>query len=103
MGLSSNANPRRHPNTAYRSVGDDGGLVVIADQAQVKVLNPVGIKIYSMLDGEHTEDEIVRAVTDEFDVSLDEATTHLSEFLAELKSNGMLAAPGERAPWEEGA
>ena len=56
----SNGLPRRNSGHAFRTVGDEGGLLVDSDESKVHVLNPVGSKIYSMLDGKHSRSEIVR-------------------------------------------
>ena len=98
--MSSDSNPRRHPETAFRPVGDEGGLVVLPGRSEVKVLNPVAIKVFSLLDGSHSVDSIVAAVTEEFDVSDEQAARDVRAFLGELQSNGLLAAPGEKAAWE---
>jgi len=74
-------------------VGDEGGLVVLPGKAEVKVLNPVGSKIFSLLDGQHTHDQIVDAVSEEFDVTREQATEDLRSFLEELETNGMLHEP----------
>ncbi len=84
--------PRRHPDCAYRAIGDDGGLVVLPGKGEVKVLNPVGVKIYSLLDGDHTVEEIVGAVTAEFDVSADVARGDVQVFLGELAAQGMIGS-----------
>jgi hypothetical protein len=88
--VSRSNNPRRHPDTAFRPIGDEGGLVVLPGSAEVKVLNPVGIKIYSLLDGEHSVDSIAAAVVAEFDVDEAAARRDLEGFLQELDANGML-------------
>jgi hypothetical protein len=94
--------PRRNPENAFRAVGDKGGLVVQPERSSVKVLNPVGSKIYSLLDGAHTQDEIVRAVIDEFDVDEAQARGDLQRYLEELDADGLLAPPAsEAAPTEE--
>jgi hypothetical protein len=98
--LSSDSHPRRHPDTAFRPIGDEGGLVVVPGRAEIKVLNPVAIKVFSMLDGDHSVDSIVAAVTEEFDVPGDQAARDVQSFLDELQSNGLLAAPGEKGSWE---
>lgn len=95
--MSSHGFPRRHPDTAFRSVGDEGGLVVLPGRAEVKVLNEVGSKIFSLLDGKHSHDEIVTAVAEEFEVSDDQARADLAAFLADLASNGMLATDDDSA------
>lgn len=90
--MSPSSFPRRHPDTAFRPIGDEGGLVVLPGSAEVKVLNPVGIKIYSLLDGEHSVESIAAAVVEEFDVAEDQARRDIEAFLKELESNGMLVA-----------
>jgi hypothetical protein len=87
--------PRRDPGTAHRAIGDDGGLVVVPSKATVEVLNPVASKIYSMLDGKHSQAEIVAAVVAEFDVAEEVARKDLRDFLASLAAKGMLAGSAE--------
>ena len=88
--MTTDQYPRRHPEAAFRPMGDEGGLVVLPTQRVVKVLNPVGIKVYSMLDGAHSEAQIVEAVAKEFEVAIDQATEDVRAFLGELRQNGML-------------
>lgn len=91
--------PRRHPDTAFRKIGDAGGMVVLPGRSEVKVLNPVGIVVFSLLDGTRDVDALTAAVEEEFDISLEQARHDVLEFLLELKHAGMLAeeaaVPGE--------
>jgi hypothetical protein len=98
-----NENPRRNPEDAFREIGDEGGLVVIPSESTVQVLNPVGSKIYSMLDGRHTREEIVRAVMEAFEVPEARAREDLAHFLSDLAARGMLApaGAGSRSRFEE--
>ena len=64
---------------------------MLPTQSEVKVLNPVGSVIYAMLDGEHTVQQIVDRIVDEFDVTPDQALTDTDEFLDSLEAEGMLA------------
>lgn len=82
--------PRRHPESAFRSIGEEGGLVVLPRVSEVKVLNPVGSLVFAMLDGQHTVDEIVAAVLAEFDTSEEEARRDVTAFIAQLDKHGML-------------
>jgi len=86
--------PRRDPQNAYREVGDEGALLVVPAQSTVEVLNPVGARIFSMLDGLHTREEIVRAVVDEFDIGEEEARRDLDDFLADLQARELLLPSG---------
>ena len=97
MAAEHGQKPRRDSTTAFRSVADEGCLVVVPSRATVEVLNPVGGKIYSMLDGTNTEDEIARAVMEEFEVSEEQARIDLVAFLDELRTKGMLVAGGNGA------
>jgi hypothetical protein len=92
VSAHKNDNPRRDPTTAFRSVADEGCLVVVPSRAAVEVLNPVAGKIYSMLDGTNTEDDIVRAVVAEFEISEDKARRDYHAFLDELRAKNMLAS-----------
>ncbi|HZN55596.1 MAG TPA: PqqD family protein [Candidatus Polarisedimenticolaceae bacterium] len=83
--------PKRHPDTAFRQIGDEGGLVVIPGRAEVKVLNPVGIAVFSMLDGTRDLDTLVAAVAEEFDIDVAHAREDVTTFLSELRREGMLA------------
>jgi hypothetical protein len=91
MSAKRETYPRRNPTTAHRSVADEGYLVVVPSRAEVKVLNPVGGKIFSLLDGKHSEEDIVRALVEEFEVGEDEARRDLAAFLDELREKDMLA------------
>jgi hypothetical protein len=85
-----NDRPVRNPETAFRPIAEEGGLVVLPSRSEVKVLNPVGSTIYSMLDGTHTIDELVAAVVEEFEVDKASATQDVEAFLGELAAQGML-------------
>jgi hypothetical protein len=82
--------PRRHPDTAFRAIGDEGGLVVLPSDAEVKVINSVGAKVFELLDGEHSLDAITEAVVEEFDISHEEARRDIEAFIGDLEANGML-------------
>ena len=91
--------PRRHPDTAFRQIGDEGGLVVLPGRAEVKVLNPVGIAVFSLLDGSRDLDTLAAAIAGEFDIEIDRAREDVVAFLAELEREGMLA-DADAAPSE---
>jgi len=90
-GSSLEARPRRHPDSAFRPIADEGGLVVLPGRAEVKVLNPVGIRIFGLLDGSHSVEEIAGLVAAEYDVAETEAQADVRAFVGELAAHGMLA------------
>jgi hypothetical protein len=83
-------------------MGEDGGLVVLAMRREIKVLNPVGIRVFALLDGTRSEAEIARVVAEEFDVTEETAASDVAAFLRELRENGMLA-DAELPPVAEGS
>lgn len=98
--FSLDGRPKRHPDSAFRSIAADGGLVVLAGKAEVKVLNPVGMTVFALLDGRHSVREIVATVADEFEVDGAQALTDVQEFLADLEMQGMLMAPDAESAQE---
>ncbi len=86
--------PCRSPETAYRSVSDEGGLVVLPHKSEVKVLNPVGTRIFELLDGKRTIDQIADTIASEFEVEPAQAKADVREFVESLRSHGMLASDG---------
>lgn len=68
-------------------------MVVLPSKSEVKVLNPVGIRVFSLIDGTKTPEEVARAVFEEFEVDYETAFSDTYAFLAELEEQGMLAHP----------
>lgn len=89
----SDPRPRRHPDSAYKAIGEEGGLVVLPDRREVKVLNPVGVRVFSLIDGSRTLSDIVREICNEYEVSEEVAGRDVRAFLDQLGENGMLAGP----------
>jgi hypothetical protein len=82
-------------------MGEDGGLVVLPTKREVKVLNPVGMRVFDLLDGTRSEEEIVETVAAEFEVSRDDATRDVRDFLEDLRREGMLIETAEQAAPDE--
>lgn len=93
MQRSPSDTPRRATENAFRPIGDDGGLVVLPGRSEVKVLNPVGSRVFELIDGKRTIDDIVRTIADEFEVPPEQAAADVDEFLSVLEEQGMVA-PG---------
>jgi len=52
--------------------------------------NSSAIKVFGLLDGENSVEQIASMVAEEFEVSEEQALQDVNSFLAELKSHGML-------------
>ena len=81
--------PKPHPQTAGRVI-DDEAVLMLADDSEINVLNPVGSRIFALSDGTHSGQNIVDALVAEFDVSANEATDDVTQFLQNLASKNVL-------------
>lgn len=68
--------------------------MVLPGKAEVKVLNPVGIRIYGLLDGAHSLGQIAELIAAEYEVAQAQAQDDVRAFVDELESHGMLAGEG---------
>jgi len=63
---------------------------VLPEKGQVKVLNEVGARIWSLIDGKRSIKEIVDVITQEYQVSADIAEKDTLSFIDELISKAMV-------------
>ena len=75
--------PAIHPQVATTMVADQA-LVILADDGDVTVFNPVGSRIWSLIDGVSTIGAIAGAITAEYNTELSVAQKDVLEFLASL-------------------
>ena len=73
----------------HRAVGDEGVLVHL-DQGRVIVVNEVGLHIVEALAEPRTREELVRSVTNAFDVTPGQAADDIDHYLAELEQEQVL-------------
>jgi Coenzyme PQQ synthesis protein D (PqqD) len=89
--------PVLHPQVATRIV-DGEALIVLADSGQVNVLNPVGTRMWELMDGTRTIQQIADAICDEFDVGKDEAERDLEEFVQQLIGANAIVLQDQPSP-----
>ena len=90
--------PRKHPDAASRVYGGDA-LIVLPGSSSFKILNTTGSRIWDLIDGKKTMEEIAQVIEREYDVPLEKALEDVREFTSELEAHGMLASdsPGKVA------
>ncbi len=76
--------------SAFRRYGEQGWVVHLKNPANT-LLNDAGTRIFELLDGRHSVQEIATTISEEFEVGLDQARQDVLEFLRELQANQMLA------------
>ena len=79
---------RRTQDVVCRSVGAESILVPIRNNVGnldfVYTLSPVAARIWSLLDGVRTTDEVVTSICDEFDVDRDTAEADVAALIQDL-------------------
>ena len=87
--MIDNQYPIPSPNLVGRMVGDEA-VLVLPGQGQVKVLNEVGARVWSLADGSRTVLEIIRAICQEFEVDETRADADVKEFVGIMVQKGIL-------------
>jgi len=81
---------RKSPDLVFRQIAGEFVLVPIrhdvADLEAVYTLGGVGARIWELLDGERDGYAILGQIVEEYEVTSEEARTHLAEFLGELEA-----------------
>ena len=62
--VNTSAIPRKNPATSFRVI-EGQALVMQAEGAQVHVLNEVGTRVWGLLDGKRTVEEIIGLVKEQ--------------------------------------
>jgi coenzyme PQQ biosynthesis protein PqqD len=88
--------PVPHPQAAARVV-DGTAVIVLADSGMVKILNPVGTRIWELVDGSRTVQQIADTIFQEFQSTRSQIEQDVMEFLHELE--GMQAITIQPHPW----
>ena len=81
--------PLPHPQTAGRVI-DGEAILILADASEINVLNPVGARIFELADGTHATNEIIATITAEYEVTSEEATEDVLDFLQDLVDQQIL-------------
>lgn len=79
----------RNPSTAWRVI--QGEAVVLAlDSKMLRGLNPAGSRVWELIDGRRSTEEIAARLVEEFDVDLARARDEVDAFVRDLLSKGLL-------------
>lgn len=79
-------------NIVFRKIGNEFILVPIKQNARdvdnIYTVNAVGSRIWELIDGKKSIEEIVKMIMDDFEVSPEEARNDLLVFLEQLQMIG---------------
>lgn len=86
--MENKRNPIRKQDLVWREV--DGEVVILtSDNKLMHVLNDVGSRIWTLLDGEHSKEDILSMVSTEYEGAGD-VKKDVSEYLNELRQLNLL-------------
>ncbi|MCI0521419.1 MAG: PqqD family protein [Chloroflexi bacterium] len=99
MSFTLDSIPAPAPGVVGRVIPGEGSapmeaVLVLPARGQVKVLNELGAKIWSLLDGRRSVREIAAALCAEYAVGREQAEQDTLEFLNHLAGRGAVAAAG---------
>ena len=94
MKLSSK--PIINPVVVLREEFDDWAVLFNPDTANAVGINPVGVAVWKLMDGQRTLEDLVDEIKDQFADVPDEAIEDLTDFVENLAENGFVGYEVER-------
>jgi hypothetical protein len=89
--------PIPHAQAAARVV-DGEAVIVLADTGEVNVLNAVGTRIWELMDGTRSVQQIAEVIQQEFDVSLQTAVQDAEQIIQQLTENQAIVLEDQPHP-----
>lgn len=83
---------RANPTVVLREEFDDSAVLFDPDTGEGYGLNPVGIFVWKLLDGEHTVEQIKNQVSGGFRNIEEQAGEQIEGFLEDLLENGLVGS-----------
>jgi hypothetical protein len=66
------------------------GILILPERGQIKVVNEIGARIWSLIDGQSSIQDIASKITDEYQVGLEDALRDTLVFMKELEERGLV-------------
>lgn len=81
------------PTTAWRII--EGEAVILSMETKVlRGLNPVGSRVWELIDGRRSVEEMAGLIVEEFDVTPEAAAQDVRGFVEELLARGLVTPVG---------
>jgi len=88
--MAVKSKPVGNPRVVVREESDDWAVLYDPETGNAFGLDPVGLFIWKLLDGEHTSADILYNLQENCDDVPPDADKHISDFLSSLDSKGLL-------------
>lgn len=89
MNVTLESYPSRQRNVFSRII-DDEAVLVLPQKGEVKVVNEVGARIWEIIDGTHSTNQIAEIICSEYQVERENAEQDVIEFLNLLFGHGII-------------
>ena len=90
MNLAAETKPARTSHVVYRIV--DGEAVIVEPRnGLINVINEVGSRMWELIDGQRSISAIAETISDEYDVSPDNALKDALPFFDDLESKKLIS------------
>jgi hypothetical protein len=89
MSQRDSRRPKHSPATAARVFSGEAVVITPSDNT-VRMFNAVGSRIWELIDGQRTMDDIVEVLVEEYAVAPDTARASLEHFVEELEGKGLI-------------
>jgi SynChlorMet cassette protein ScmD len=88
--METNDKPIANPLVVLREEFDDWAILFDPDTGNAFGLNPTGVYLWKLLDGEHSVEDMVSGLRRDAEDVPDEAKEHVGEFIADLIKAGLV-------------
>jgi hypothetical protein len=80
----------KSPKTAWQIIEGEAVLLSM-DTKVLRGLNPVGSRIWELIDGQRSLEDIIEVIVQEFDVAATDAARDVRAFIQELLDRGLVS------------
>jgi SynChlorMet cassette protein ScmD len=88
--MPSSNPPIPNPIVVLREEFDDWAILFNPDTAAAVGINPIGVAVWKLMDGERMMDEIVAEIGEQYEGVPESAPEELMAFLADLEDGGFV-------------
>ncbi len=90
--------PSREERVVDEVMGDEA-VLLLPDRREIKVLNELGARTWSLIDGNRSVIQIAEMISQEYEVDMETVLSDTLAFLNELRGLGLIASyPATRQP-----
>ncbi len=85
--------PKKNPKTAWRTIAGEGVLLNL-DTKILRGLNPVGARVWELIDGQRSVEAISQEIVSEFKIDPARALADVGKFVEDLLTRGLVEPSG---------